>query len=132
MLRIVEEDSSEEAEAMPNHPSEEQDDDADEWNSEGQSVCKSEPTDGKTHAAFSNLRSIVLTDVKKLRSICKPRDFPSLETIRVEDCPNLKSIPLSSRYNCGKLKQVCGSVEWWEKLEWEDEEGMDSKLFIPI
>ncbi|CAN6249353.1 unnamed protein product [Urochloa humidicola] len=134
MLKIVEEDNSEEAEAMPDHPSEDQEDDADERNSDSQSVCKSEPTDGKahTHTGFSNLRSIVLTDVKKLRSICKPRDFPSLETIRVEDCPNLKSIPLSSRYNCGKLKQVCGSVEWWEKLEWEDEEGMESKLFIPI
>ncbi|CAL5015952.1 unnamed protein product [Urochloa decumbens] len=131
-LKIVEEDSSEGAEAMPDHPSEEQDDDADEWSSEGQSVCKTKPTDGRTHTGFSNLRSIVLTDVKKLRSICKPRDFPSLETIRVEDCPNLKSIPLSSSYNCGKLKQVCGSVEWWEKLEWEDEEGMESKLFIPI
>jgi disease resistance protein RPS2 len=85
-----------------------------------------------TRAELLNLRSIVLTDVKSLRSICKPRDFPSLETIRVEDCPNLRSIPLSSTYNCGKLKQVCGSVEWWEKLEWEDREGMDSRFFIPI
>ncbi|CAL5031046.1 unnamed protein product [Urochloa decumbens] len=132
MLKIVEEDSSEEAEAMPDHPCGEQEDDVDECNRDIQSVFKSESTDDKTHNAFSNLRSIVLTDVKKLRSICKPRDFPNLETIRVEDCPNLKSIPLSSRYNCGKLKQVCGSVEWWEKLELEDEEGMESKLFIPI
>ena len=75
-----------------------------------------------TRAELLNLRSIVLTDVRSLRSICRPRDFPSLETIRVEDCPSLRSIPLSSayKYSCGKLKQVCGSVEWWEKLEWED------------
>ncbi|TKW05414.1 hypothetical protein SEVIR_7G173900v4 [Setaria viridis] len=132
MLKIVEDDNSEEAEALPDHPSREQEDGTDEWNSDGQSVCKSDSTDGKTRNGFPKLRLIVLTDVKKLRSICKPRDFPSLETIRVEDCPNLRSIPLSSRYNCGKLKQVCGSVEWWEKLEWEDEEGVESKLFIPI
>ncbi|RLM75257.1 disease resistance protein RPS2-like [Panicum miliaceum] len=132
ILKIVEEGSSNEAEAMPDHPSEEQEDDADEWSSDGQSVGKSESTDGEMHSGFSNLRSIILTDVKKLRSICKPRDFPSLETIRVEDCPNLRSIPLSSTYNCRKLKQVCGSVEWWGKLEWEDDEDMDGKLFIPI
>jgi disease resistance protein RPS2 len=132
MLKIVEEDNNADAEAMPDHPSGEQEGSADEWNSDGQSVCKSDSTNGKTCNGFPKLRLIVLTDVKKLWNICKPRDLPSLETIRVEDCPNLKSIPLSSRYNCGKLKQVCGSVEWWEKLEWEDEEGMESKLFIPI
>ncbi|CAO2143818.1 unnamed protein product [Urochloa humidicola] len=123
MLKIIEEDNSDEAETMP---------DADEWDSYGQSAWKSESTEGQMHTGFSNLRSIVLTDVKKLRSICKPRDFPSLETIRVEDCPNLERIPLSSMHNCAKLKQVCGSVEWWGKLELEDEEGMASKLFIPI
>nr|CAB3487632.1 unnamed protein product [Digitaria exilis] len=138
MLKIVEEDTSDEADTMPDHPSEEQEYNAlaehpgDGWGAESKSVCRSNLNDGKRRTDFSNLRSIVLTDVKKLRSICKPRDFPSLETLRVEDCPNLSSIPLSSTYNCGKLKQVCGSVEWWEKLEWEDKEGMETKLFIPI
>lgn len=129
LLKIVEEDSGDEAETTmlgQGHPSEEQEDKRIDG---GQSVCKS---DDNVHAELLNLRSIVLTDVKSLRSICKPRNFPSLETIRVEDCPNLRSIPLSSTYNCGKLKQVCGSVEWWEKLEWEDKEGKESKFFIPI
>jgi len=126
LLKIVEEDSGDESETMLGHPSEEQED---KWIDDGQSACNS---GDNTHAEFLNLRSIVLTDVKMLRSICKPRNFPSLETIRVEDCPNLRSIPLSSTYNWGKLKQVCGSVEWWEKLEWEDREGMESRFFIPI
>nr|CAB3485122.1 unnamed protein product [Digitaria exilis] len=138
MLKIVEEDKSDEADTMPDHPSGEQEYNAlaehpgDGWGADSKSVCRSNLNDGKRRTDFPNLRSIVLTDVKKLRSICKPRDFPSLETIRVEDCPNLRSIPLSSTYNCGKLKQVCGSVEWWEKLEWEDKEGMETKFFIPI
>jgi disease resistance protein RPS2 len=119
LLKIVEEDSGDEAETMLE----------DKCIDDGQSACNS---GDNTHAEFLNLRSIVLTDVKMLRSICKPRNFPSLETIRVEDCPNLRSIPLSSTYNCGKLKQVCGSVDWWEKLEWEDKEGKESKFFIPI
>ena len=138
MLKIIEEDNSDEAETMPDHPSEGQEDNAvaehsgDERNGDGKSEGKIELSDDKTRTDFPKLRLIVLTDVKKLRSICNARDFPSLETVRVEDCPNLRSIPLNSRYNCEKLKQVCGSVEWWDKLEWEDEERMDSKLFIPI
>nr|UBY07410.1 NBS-LRR disease resistance protein [Dasypyrum villosum] len=84
---------------------------------------------------FPKLRLIVLTGLKKLRSICKPREFPCLETLRVEDCPNLGSIPLSCTHNYGKLKQICGSVDWWEKLQWENREEvayLDSKYFIPI
>ncbi|KAL6652389.1 hypothetical protein ACP70R_011314 [Stipagrostis hirtigluma subsp. patula] len=137
MLKIVEEDNIDEAD----NPSEEQQGDSlaeyscDEQNNDGQSMCKSELISGTMHTEFPKLRSIVLTDVKKLRVICKPRDFPSLETIRVEDCPNLRGIPVSSTCNCGKLKQVCGSFDWWEKLEWEDREEaayMESKYFIPI
>uniref|UniRef100_A0A453CI03 non-specific serine/threonine protein kinase n=4 Tax=Aegilops tauschii subsp. strangulata TaxID=200361 RepID=A0A453CI03_AEGTS len=84
---------------------------------------------------FPKLRLIVLTGLKKLRCICKPREFPCLETLRVEDCPNLRSIPLSFTHNYGKLKQICGSVDWWEKLQWENREEvacLDSKYFIPI
>jgi disease resistance protein RPS2 len=95
----------------------------------------SELNDSGISIDFPKLRSIVLTDVKKLRSICKPRDFPSLETIRVEDCSNLRNIPLSSTHNFGRLKQVCGSVDWWEKLRWEHREeatNMQAKYFIPI
>ncbi|KAL5213744.1 hypothetical protein ABZP36_002896 [Zizania latifolia] len=147
MLIIVEEeDNSEEqhrAETikMLDGPYEEQEDHAmvesshDKWNDDYQTMCKSESTNGAMHPDFPKLRSIVLTDVKKLRGICKPRDFPCLDTLRVEDCPNLRSVPLSSTYNCGKLKQICGSSEWWKKLQWEDdEEGahMESKYFIPI
>ncbi|KQJ83569.1 disease resistance protein RPS2 [Brachypodium distachyon] len=88
------------------------------------------------HTDFAKLRLIVLTDLKKLRGICKPREFPSLETLRVEDCPNLRSIPLSSARSYEKLKQICGSFDWWEKLHWENSEEeearMESKYFIPI
>ncbi|TVU15241.1 hypothetical protein EJB05_38751, partial [Eragrostis curvula] len=133
LQQIVEEVDSEEGSGaqqlkIQDHPYEEQED--------GSTVEKSPdaaiPTD---FWKLRKLRSIVLTDVKNLRSICKPRDFPSLETIRVEDCPKLRDIPLSSTHNFGKLKQVCGSVDWWQKLQWEDREEathMESKYFIPI
>ncbi|CAM0903806.1 unnamed protein product [Alopecurus aequalis] len=82
------------------------------------------------HGDFPKLRLIVLTELKKLRSICKPRAFPCLETLRVEECPNLRSM-----HNNGKLKQICGSFDWWKKLQWEngvDQEHLESKYFIPI
>lgn len=148
MLKIVEDEESNSDEQygaqtlkMQDNPSEKQEDHAmvenswDEWNNAYQSMRKSEATNDTRHTGFPKLRSIVLTDVKKLKSICEPRDFPCLETLRVEDCPNLRSIPLDSTYNCGKLKQVCGSFDWWEKLQWEDKEEasyMESKYFIPI
>ncbi|EEC77639.1 hypothetical protein OsI_16631 [Oryza sativa Indica Group] len=148
MLTIVEEANSTEEQQygtqtikMQGYYSEEQDDHAmaessrNEWNDDYQSV-NGESTNGATRQPdFPKLRSIVLTDVKKLRSICTPRDFPCLETLRVEDCPNLRRIPLCSTHNCGKLKQICGSSDWWKKLLWEDKEAvahMESKYFIPI
>jgi disease resistance protein RPS2 len=90
----------------------------------------SELNDSGISIDFPKLRSIVLTDVKKLRSICRPRDFPSLETIRVKDCPNLRNILLSSTHNFGRLKQVCGSFDWWEHRE--EATHMQAKYFIPI
>ncbi|PWZ46149.1 hypothetical protein Zm00014a_035874 [Zea mays] len=59
-LKIVEEDSGDEAETTWGHPSNQGQED--EW------------TDN-TRAELLNLRSIVLTDVRSLRSICKPSDF---------------------------------------------------------
>ncbi|XP_062183733.1 uncharacterized protein LOC133887777 [Phragmites australis] len=93
MLKIVEEDHIDDDEEQGGAMTENS---WNEWNNDGQSMCKSKLTNGTIHTDFPKLRSIVLTDVKKLRSICNPRDFPSLETIRVEDCPNLRSISLNS------------------------------------
>ncbi|XP_047066009.1 disease resistance protein RPS2-like [Lolium rigidum] len=89
----------------------------------------------KGHNDFPKLRLMVLTELKKLRTICRPRAFPCLETLRVEDCPNLRSIPLRSMHNYGKLKQICGSSDWWKNLQWEngvEETRLESKYFIPI
>ncbi|XP_006652512.1 disease resistance protein RPS2-like [Oryza brachyantha] len=148
MLTIVEEEvnSTEEQYGaqtikMQDHPYEEQDDHAmveyssGEWNDGYQSVNRESTNGAMLQADFPKLRSIVLTDLRKLGSICKPRDFPCLETLRVEDCPNLRSIPLGTSHKCGKLKQICGSSDWWKKLQWKDKEAaahMESKYFIPI
>ncbi|KAK3144263.1 hypothetical protein QOZ80_4AG0310740 [Eleusine coracana subsp. coracana] len=84
------------------------------------------------HVDFPKLRFLVLTSLPKLAEICYPRDFPSLEIIRVEGCPLLKTLPVGQMYECPKLKQICGSYEWWERLEWNGREIMENKYFIPI
>lgn len=86
---------------------------------------------GLHHVDFPKMRAMVLTDLPKLTAICNPRDFPYLEIIRVEGCPNLTALPLGQMYDCPKLKQICGSYDWWEKLDWNGKETMD-KYFIPI
>ncbi|CAM0952928.1 unnamed protein product [Alopecurus aequalis] len=84
---------------------------------------------------FPRLRLIVLTELKKLRRICKPRAFPFLETLRVEECPDLRSIPLRSMPNYGKLRQICGSSDWWKNLQWEngvEKARLERKFFTAI
>ncbi|KAM3368854.1 hypothetical protein ACQJBY_017024 [Aegilops geniculata] len=98
-----------------------------------QNMTKSGRINGIEHPVdFPKLRSLVLTDLPKLRRICIPKDFPCLESIRVEDCPNLKTIPLGQTYDCQRLKMICGSYDWWERLEWGGKDIMESKYFIPI
>ncbi|KAG2567380.1 hypothetical protein PVAP13_7NG351500 [Panicum virgatum] len=87
---------------------------------------------GTHHVDFPKLRTMVLTDLPKLTAICNPRDFPYLEIIRVEGCPRLTTLPLGQMYDCPKLKQICGSYDWWEKLEWNVKEIMENKYFIAI
>ncbi|XP_038972678.1 disease resistance protein RPS2-like [Phoenix dactylifera] len=69
---------------------------------------------------FSRLKTIILNDLPKLESICPARDFPCLESIRVEACPNLKELPLLHSCKAKKLKQICGSRVWWNNLVWEE------------
>ncbi|CAM0903808.1 unnamed protein product [Alopecurus aequalis] len=109
------------------------DDAWDEYAKTYQNITKSGRINGiEHHLDFPRLRILVLTDLPKLRRICIPRDFPCLESIRVEDCPNLKTIPLDQTYDCGRLKRIWGSYEWWESLEWSCKDIMESKYFIPI
>ncbi|KAL6903501.1 hypothetical protein ACP4OV_004314 [Aristida adscensionis] len=98
-----------------------------------QNITKSKRTNGTVHhVEFPKLRYLVLTGLPNLTTICNPREFPCLEIIRVEDCPCLRTLPLGQMYACPKLKQICGSYEWWENLEWNGKKTMENKYFISI
>ena len=107
----------------------------DEYAKHYQNMTKSGRTNGiEHHVGFLKLRTLVLTDLPKLGKICIPRDFPCLESIRVDGCPNLRTIPLSQTYDCRRLNRICGSNDWWERLEWDGKDIMESmsKYYIPI
>ncbi|RWW76368.1 hypothetical protein BHE74_00015530 [Ensete ventricosum] len=62
---------------------------------------------------FPKLRSMVLSDLHRLRSICQSKDLPCLQNIKVERCPNLRRLPVG---RMPKLEQIIGENEWWEGM----------------
>ncbi|RWR97678.1 putative disease resistance protein [Cinnamomum micranthum f. kanehirae] len=74
-----------------------------------------------------NIKQIILWKLPELVSICRGFsnfEWPSLESIYIEECPKLKSLSfLSNGTNivAPALKEIYGDSEWWEEaLEWED------------
>ncbi|OVA00943.1 hypothetical protein BVC80_4509g1 [Macleaya cordata] len=76
-----------------------------------------------TCTIFSSLKTLWFWTLPNLKSICvHPLDFPCLEEISVNECPKLKKLPLDTNSaNNNTLREIVGSTEWWESLEWEDE-----------
>ncbi|XXG51267.1 hypothetical protein AAC387_Pa02g5081 [Persea americana] len=73
-----------------------------------------------------NIKFIELLFLRNLVSICRGFsnfEWPSLETIAIAHCSKLKSLSfLSNGTNivAPALKKIDGNGEWWEALEWED------------
>ncbi|XP_058105980.1 disease resistance protein At4g27190-like isoform X2 [Magnolia sinica] len=74
------------------------------------------------HNSFPRLRILQLAGLSKLVSICRQRlIFKSLEEMEVTYCPMLKKLPLFSSSIHQIKGEIEGEREWWEGLEWEDE-----------
>eukprot|EP00262_Sarcandra_glabra_P012616 TRINITY_DN3284_c1_g1_i1.p1 TRINITY_DN3284_c1_g1~~TRINITY_DN3284_c1_g1_i1.p1 ORF type:complete len:310 (+),score=31.84 TRINITY_DN3284_c1_g1_i1:452-1381(+) len=72
--------------------------------------------------AFPRLKSIYLFNLPKLKSICRNTvAFPSLQSLIVRFCKELKKLPLGLHSTNNTLEEVSGQKEWWDGLEWEDE-----------
>ncbi|CAO2197329.1 unnamed protein product [Urochloa humidicola] len=82
---------------------------------------------------FPNLRELYLHGLAKFRGLSSDActlHFPSMESLKIVECPNLKKLKLSA----GGLNVIQGSREWWDGLEWNDEEVRASyeDLFRPL
>ena len=72
-----------------------------------------------------NIKRISLHDLQELVSICQEvsLELPSLEIIRICECPKLRSLSSITHGTNNvppALKMIVGESEWWEALEWED------------
>jgi disease resistance protein RPS2 len=82
---------------------------------------------------FLNLKDLYLHGLAKFRrmssSTCMLR-LPSLESLKIVECPNLKHLKLCA----GGLNVIQGTREWWDGLEWDDKEVKASyePLFHPM
>ncbi|MQM03547.1 hypothetical protein Taro_036335 [Colocasia esculenta] len=48
---------------------------------------------------------------------------PSFELLWVSRCPFLRKLPFTDKRNCEKIREIFGSQEWWDSLEWEGDNG---------
>ncbi|KAL1211021.1 putative disease resistance protein [Cardamine amara subsp. amara] len=74
---------------------------------------------------FQKLNYLCLVNLPQLKNIYwSPLSFPCLEKINVEECPNLKKLPLDSKSGKhGENGLIIGyrEKEWIQGVEWEDE-----------
>jgi disease resistance protein RPS2 len=74
------------------------------------------------------LRTLELENLPKLRSLCRHEEtWPCLEQVDVRKCEQLRRLPLSNQ-NAGTIKEIGGESEWWDALEWDDDETKSSLL----
>ncbi|MED6197105.1 hypothetical protein PIB30_053544 [Stylosanthes scabra] len=70
---------------------------------------------------FSCLRVLSFELLPNLKSIYnRALPFPSLRSIVIHNCTNLRKLPLNSNSAKETLLQIKGDSTWWSNLEWED------------
>ncbi|KAF6169767.1 hypothetical protein GIB67_004159, partial [Kingdonia uniflora] len=87
-----------------------------------------EEEDGGVTIRLPRLRLLQLMNLPRLTSFFShlrrlPRvllDCPSLETLHISDCPNLKRLPFGPQSTPKLEKIVINYDGWFEKLEWDD------------
>ncbi|WOL18349.1 disease resistance protein RPS2-like [Canna indica] len=72
----------------------------------------------KEIGAFPHLRTLELSDMPKLRTLCEGRRLalPSLEHLQVINCPKLKKLSIGAN----KLQLISGEQVWWSIVEKDD------------
>nr|POF06304.1 disease resistance protein [Quercus suber] len=79
------------------------------------------------------LRILQLGNLPKFKTLCRHEEtWPCLEQVGVWECKGLRRLPLTNQ-NAGTIKEIKGESEWWDALEWDDDQTKSSLLpfFLP-
>ncbi|KAL0379799.1 UNVERIFIED_CONTAM: hypothetical protein Sangu_0044200 [Sesamum angustifolium] len=97
-------------------------------------LFKFDQNSGLDSVLFPNLERIILGDCPRLRSLSEQNiACPRLEVVDVYNCPRLNKLSFTDQ-NFGSIKEIIGTQEWWDELEW-DSDNIKNTLqpcFIPI
>ena len=74
------------------------------------------------------LRTLQLEDLFSLRTLGRHEEiWPCLEEVTVFRCNCLRRLPFTIQ-NTGTIKEIKGESEWWDALQWDDDETKTSLL----
>ena len=69
------------------------------------------------------LRILELWDLPKFKTLCRHEEtWPCLEQVDVWECKGLRRLPLTNQ------NEIKGESEWWDALEWDDDQTKTSLL----
>ncbi|XP_050244463.1 disease resistance protein At4g27190-like [Quercus robur] len=80
------------------------------------------------------LRILQLWNLPAFKTLCRHKEtWPCLEQVRVRGCKGLRRLPLTNQ-NVGTIKEIKVESEWWDALEWDDDQTKTSLLpfFHPL
>ncbi|KAK4557599.1 hypothetical protein RGQ29_007377 [Quercus rubra] len=80
------------------------------------------------------LRILQLGDLPEFKTLSRHEEtWPCLEQVDVWECKGLRRLPLTNQ-NAGTIKEIKGESEWWDALEWDDDQTKTSLLpfFHPL
>ena len=75
-----------------------------------------------------------LGNLPKFKTLCRHEEtWLCLEQVEVWGCKGLRRLPLTNQ-NVGTIKGTKGKSEWWDALEWDDDQTKSSLLpfFYPL
>ncbi|XP_011023800.1 PREDICTED: probable disease resistance protein At5g63020 [Populus euphratica] len=93
-------------------------------------IIRQEKSGQRNLKVFEELEFLRLVSLPQLKVIYPDAlPFPSLKEIFVDDCPNLRKLPLNSNSAKEHGIVIQGWEDWWRRLEWEDEAAQHT--FLP-
>ncbi|KAI8006491.1 Disease resistance protein [Camellia lanceoleosa] len=70
----------------------------------------------------SNLRIMKLKNLPELMTLCgQHQSWQHLEILEVINCNQIKKFPFTTQ-NANAIKEIRGELQWWNDLEWDDED----------